>query len=96
MLGRRAGWTPSELQMAQTSHVAIALAVVGWFACFGARGGLEALAVVGYAVLKEYVFDIIVEGDDWWDSTVDFLWYMAGMIAGMALLYVRFFFDGMT
>jgi hypothetical protein len=82
-------WMPSDEQIAQTCHFALAWAMVVTAALFGASWWVCALLVICWTLPKEFAFDLAVENDSILDSATDALWYMIGMAFGLAVLYVR-------
>lgn len=74
-------WMPSEDQLAQTSHFFIATTIIAYSHLLGQKWWFGLLAVLVWATFKEWIFDIIVEGDTIAGSLEDFVWYMIGEYA---------------
>ena len=79
-------WYPSEEVDAQAAHagwgMALFLMVCYWG--WGLLGG--AMVVVGWAAVKEFVFDIVIEKDTWDSSAVDFAFYLVGAVVGLMVV----------
>lgn len=71
-------WTPTALLDAQVAHLFIALWVVTACAGWGCWWWEGFVAVIAFAVVKEFGFDFAIEGDSWMGSTQDFLAYLGG------------------
>jgi hypothetical protein len=81
-------WTPSADFGFASCHLAWG-ALIWLFAGMHFSWLVASLILLGFAAPKEFVFDLIVEKDTVSDSTVDFLWYMAGGLLGW-LLWLTF------
>lgn len=75
-------WTPSPNVAYQTCHVlgAWVIGLICWLA--GWPEWSPIVATIGFATVKEYGFDLIVEKDtpSWDGSLQDFTFYMVGMV----------------
>jgi hypothetical protein len=76
-------WEPSVNLIAQTAHFLGAATLVLLAARLGSPWWGQALAVLGWAVPKEWLFDLLVEQDTVKGSGRDFLWYMIGGLASI-------------
>ena len=75
-------WMPSTNQLAQTSHFFIATTIVLAAHSFGFRPPWGLVWVFVWALPKEFIFDLLVEGDSLESSVEDFCWYGVGAAAG--------------
>lgn len=75
-------WMPSAQVDAQTCHFFVAMWAMAQARDWKWRWAGAFAAVIGFAVFKEFVFDIIVEGDSFPSSSLDAAFYMIGMFAG--------------
>jgi len=79
-------WYPSANVDAQCSHF-------GWGVAFVLMGEMLGnvwagiWTAIGWGILKEYGFDILIEHDSWYGSHVDFAFYMAGATTACVLVY---------
>jgi hypothetical protein len=77
-------WDPTENQLAQTSHFAIASTVVLAACRLGLPPWAGFLLTLAWAVPKEFGFDLVVEQDSFVDSLEDFVWYALGAVVAVA------------
>jgi hypothetical protein len=89
-------WYPSANLDAQFAHVGwgalLVLAVaLAWQAAKRPLGFAPewagALLTIVYAAVKEFAFDVIVEGDGFRNGAVDFAFYCVGITAAIGLRY---------
>jgi hypothetical protein len=81
-------WTPSLEVCAQTCHVLGGLCFAGWSAAFGWPSWMPWAVTGGWALIKEYGFDLIVERDSFLSSTFDASMYLVGCGAGVLLRWL--------
>ena len=70
---------------AQLAHFFAALAIVENIALFG-YPWIGLFAMIGFAAIKEFVFDKYVENQPLEANVKDFCFYLVGSITGLALL----------
>lgn len=81
-------WSPSYESCCQALHFFAGLAIVLAFVQFKQELILGFLSVVCYGLFKEFIFDAISEGDNFWDNLLDFTFYFAGAVFALALVKV--------
>lgn len=74
---------PSAEQIVQSLHVFVALTILFGLRLFRFRIRNCCLLALVFALVKEFVYDILVEADTWLGSLWDFAWYMVGIVLGM-------------
>lgn len=79
-------WMPSAQSVSNTCHFALGWAIVFTAAYYGVHPFYCFLLVLLWALPKEFIFDIIIEKDEWSSSLNDFAWYMVGGLSAMGLL----------
>ncbi len=75
-------WYPSPFFLAQAGHVLLAaVAVFGPIAlsCHPRFGLYGTLALIAYALPKEFIFDLLVERDTVRDGFIDLSFYLIGL-----------------
>jgi hypothetical protein len=89
-------WYPSANLDAQFAHVGwgallVSAVALGWQAARRPLGVAPEWAgvvlTIFYAAVKEFVFDVVVEGDGFRNGAVDFAFYCVGIAAAMGLRY---------
>lgn len=82
-------WYPSPEFLAQAGHVLLGIVAVIWPAALWGGWIAPAVgtgAVVAYMLIKEFTFDIWIEGDDKATGWKDFIYLMIGSFAAWASL----------
>lgn len=76
--------------LAQFGHFFGALSIVYIVSTFFGQSGMWWTFGVGlvYALLKEFVFDILVEKDTWPDSLMDFAFLVLGGLVAIGFFYL--------
>lgn len=72
-------WTPSDAQIVQMSHFAIAWCIVATLRFHRFAPLTAMLVALLWALFKEFTFDLIIEHDSLENSIRDFAWYMGGV-----------------
>jgi len=82
-------WTPSSNLLAQITHFFIASTIVfGLPFLFGITPWWSFPILLGWIAVKEFGFDLIVEGDTVAGSATDAIWYEVGWGVSMVLCWM--------
>ncbi len=90
-MNAKPAWYPSPFFLAQAGHVLLAaVAVFGPIAltCERRFGYYGTLAIIAYALPKEFIFDLIVERDSVRDGVIDLSFYLIGLAAVWLMLFL--------
>lgn len=81
-------WMPSFELVCTTSHVLAGMLIVLCCEAFWTRW-IGVAAVVSFVAFKEFIFDILIELDNYADGAIDALGYAGGVILALGLLGLR-------
>ena len=82
-------WTPSANFLAQEVHFVIGVLFVISAVAFHYPWWYGAIAIFIISLLKESIFDPIVEGAPFlWDGAEDFSFYLVGIAAASVIIYI--------
>jgi hypothetical protein len=85
-------WMPSDTQIVQALHVFVALTIIFGLRLLKLKPMTCCLVAIGFALVKEFTFDLWVEGDSLESSLFDFAWYVFGTFLGLVALRVKSYY----
>jgi len=79
-------WYPSADVDAQCAHMTTAIAIVLITVVLHHSLVLGCILALIWAIIKEFIFDFAVEADSWFNSILDFSFYIIGIIVACILV----------
>jgi hypothetical protein len=79
---------PSYQACCQTAHFAVACAMAQLAITLSLPGFVGLLWTLGFAILKEWVYDLRIEGDTIAGSALDFAFYLVGLSVSVFVFWL--------